>query len=266
MSIYTIDTTLRSEGTEHHVDYYPSGYGYTYPGYVTSLSQYLDELRKHLTSSKVSLYTISQTGSSSTIDDEYDLRRAVSDLPNGRELAVTAIKESNPELEPPGPYQENVSDVMERFDVPSSKYCHHNCGKITSGLRYYWHSSTQYYLCSDCYEELSQSDRRDWKRGNSCGTPWELDAPQATLQEEYGLPVLDEVCHLQYLLTRLGFMPLNATDGLVGSYRTNTGKAVELFRRKYYIYDDDMTVYDSHTAHRLLHVVNDFRSSGAQFI
>ncbi len=269
MSVYTIDTTLRSDGTEHHSDYYPDGYPYSYDGYVTSYSQYVDELRRYLTSSEVRLYTIDADGSSTYINSESDLRRAVKNLPNGGDLAVTAIKytddDEDGQPDPLGPYHESVSDIMYRFDVPSD--FHYDCGESSYTVRYFWRWDSKYCISREYYyNNLSSSERENWKRGNDGGAPWQGDAPEASLSEEYGSPVRDEVCHLQYILTRLGFMSLYHTDGLVGSYRRYTARAVRRFRERYNIYGGDMEVYNSRTADKMASVVRSFRRGGAQFI
>lgn len=268
MRVYTIDTTLRSEGRDHHCEYFPEGYGQNYNQCVTSFSQYVKELRRHLTNSKVKLYTISSDGSSVHIDDERDLRNAVKNLPRRGELAVTAIKDENTDdgeaPDPIGPYPVNVGEVMQRFGVPCS--CYYDCGDTLSRKRYFWRWDNDYCICRRCYYNLSRSDRRKWKAGNDGGLPWEGDAPEATLRQESGLPVREEVCHLQYILTRLGFMPLSHTGSLVGSYRRNTARAVERFRRHYHIYGGDMDEYNSRAADKMGSIVRRWRRAGADFI
>lgn len=262
MSVYTIDTTLRSEGIEHSCDYFPDGLGWTYDGYVTSYSQYVNELRSQLTSSKVKLYTISSSGSSSLIDDDQDLRNAVDNLPDGGELAVTAIKDESSDNG--GGLNENVAEIMQHFGVPSS--CYYECGDTASRKRYFWVGNNDYCICESCYYELSEWERDNWKAGNDAGLPWEGLAPHATLCQEDGLPVREEVCHLQYILTRMGFMSLDHTSSVVGSYYQHTAMGVQLFRESRHIYGGDMGVYNSRTADELQVVVHSWRNRGAVFI
>ena len=78
--------------------------------------------------------------------------------------------------------------------------------------------------------------------------------------------MIEDVKHLQYLLTRLGHMKLSDTAAQTGSYQGRTERGVASFRKKYGIRGDDPTVYDRKTASKLAQVVRKLRNDGHDYL
>lgn len=116
------------------------------------------------------------------------------------------------------------------------------------GLRYMHKKHPEYNLCSSCYYG---DDHHNY---HAIRKPWKHTVPRVTLSSD-DYDVRDEVRHLQYLLTRLGFLAVHHTDKLVGSFQSHTAAAVEAFRKKYKIFGEDMRVYDRNTRRALRDVV-----------
>jgi len=155
---------------------------------------------------------------------------------------------------------DKVSAIVERFDAhPTDAECYHCDVTEWRGARYTYATNSDYCLCADCYKQLGKSQKKDWL---SCGAVWASDAPEYPLYRQDEATVSPDVRHLQYILTRIGFMPLSATNQLVGSYQSNTEHAVRRFRQHYAIHGDDMTVYNGRTAKQLGHVVRQLRKQG----
>lgn len=124
-------------------------------------------------------------------------------------------------------YDTSIIKTLKKFVKQKRVSCHHRRRKKWSGVRNGHHTHWGYSLCGSCHEDLNASDKHKWV---SEGLPWEPDAPAYPLsQGDRG----SDVCHLQYLLTRLGHMTLSATAEATGYYQENTEKALENFRAKY---------------------------------
>lgn len=143
----------------------------------------------------------------------------------------------------------NRDAIMMRFVTHEAAcYCCHESPIV--GARYIHRNDKRYSLCGDCYMAKSAASRKCYCVRR---LPWMRKIPGAVLcRGDYG----DEVRHLQYLLTCLGFLALRHTDKLVGSFQGRTAEAVEKFRRKYCIGGGDMGVYDRRTAKALEDVVS----------
>ena len=273
---YSINTALN--GKTCTLDYWPDGQGQQWPGYVTSLAQYRSELRDSLSDSTLRLYVITSTGHSELIDSDHDLASAVESLPNGGVLSVTAIaRHKRSGRQNRRRYTTNNSEV--EWNATATWYDDHYEAKQTS-------SDTE----SDS-DESSNDDEHDapyvptarnkvraiMKRFDYTSytsiddddyyhATWEGDAPSGTLQRDDEHSVQPEVAHLQYILTRLGYMPLSATKQLVGSYQSNTESAVRKFRQAYSINGGDMSVYNRKTAKKLGQVVRHLRAQGHNYL
>lgn len=176
----------------------------------------------------------------------------------------------------------NLGAILDRFInyEGSDEYYHqhecHHCDRTEwSGARYEYYMHSGYSMCDDCHANLSRTDKKSWPLASGDGSyttrgnwvlPWEVDVPSYPLYREEGCPVRDETRHLQYLLTRIGTMPLKDTDVLTGSYQGRTERAVEKFRREHGIYGDDMTVYNKRMARKLKQIVKQLRSEGHEYL
>lgn len=177
-------------------------------------------------------------------------------------------------------YRGNLGEILQRFmkyegsdEYHYDHQCHH-CDKTKwSGARYEYSMHSGYSMCEGCHDDLSRKEKKLWPLASeSTGEsedwvlPWDADVPAYPLYREEGCPVRDETRHLQYLLTRIGAMPLKDTDALTGSYQGRTQRAVEKFRREHGIHGDDMTVYNKKTARKLAQVVQQLRSAGHEYL
>lgn len=153
-----------------------------------------------------------------------------------------------------------VHATLERF-VKQIGSCHH-CNKTEwTGRKYTYAYFWTYSMCGACYDKLDKSYQEDWE---STSLPWDGDVPAAPLGEDYD--VRGEVKHLQYLLTRLGYLKLADTALLTGSYRENTENAVEQFRKKFNITGGDMTMYNKKTETKLAQIVKKLRNEGHKYL
>lgn len=278
-SIYTLASNFN--GLHHSVSFYPAGYGASYDGYVTSLEQYKQQLDETYDESSFKLMYINRSSEMREIEDNHDLFKATRKLDNGAHLFITLFKneededsdeeqwnvvasdseeDSQSDDEDDEKYQNNLDATLKRF-VRRDGECFHCEG--TNGLCYQYSKNSGYSMCEDCHEDLSKKEKKLWKLG---GLPWGDDVPSYPLYREEGCPIRDEICHLQYLLTRIGVMPLSATDALTGSFQSNTERAVEKFRREYNIKGGDMSVYNKKTARKLGEIVRDLRSEGHKYL
>lgn len=272
-------TSIQGDGDYIQVDYW-DGYG-KWPGYVTSFSQYRAYLRDHLLDCDCSLYFINEIGRSEIISNDAELRKAVESLCEGGTLLVTAVihNMNDDRSEQSSEPDENeshisghdlfvetkprrVSAIMERFRVyDAEEQCYHCKTRDWYGVRYSFTSNSDYFLCPSCFRDLPKSQKRDWQL-TAC-INWEEDVPAYPLSEDDDG---DEVRQLQYILTRIGMMPLSATDHLVGSYRRKTKEAVRKFRERYRTFGDDMTEYNQRMAAKLAQVVRRLREEGHVYI
>ena len=160
-----------------------------------------------------------------------------------------------------------IDAIVERFDAASmvdGAECYH-CDLTEWGnrKRYCYAMNTDYSMCSKCYKKLPKAQKNDWELTTVVReTTWEDDAPEYPLGRDEDHSVREEVRHLQYILTRIGCMPLSATKQLVGSYQSNTEKAVRRFRQIYGIRGGDMGVYNARTAKKMGEVVRQLREHG----
>lgn len=283
MSIYTLASNYN--GQHHSASFYPAGYGSSYAGYVTTLEQYKVELTETYGVPSFKLMYINGSLEMKEIKDNHDLFKATRKLDSGTHLFISLFKtsdegragaqqwnvvasdsendsdsESDDKVERNHKYNSKLNATLERF-VQHAGECHH-C-QATEGLRYQYSLSSAYSMCEGCYDELTRKEKIFWQHA---ALPWEGDVPSSPLSREEGSPVRDEICHLQYLLTRVGFMSLSDTDSLTGSFQSNTERAVESFRREHNIYGEDMGVYNKKTAKKLAQIVRSLRSAGHKYL
>ena len=265
---YSINTTLN--GKTCTTDYWPDGQGQQWPGYVTSLAQYRAELRDSLSDSNLRLYVITSTGHSELIDSDDDLAGAVESLPNGGVLSVTAIarhkrsgrhnrrrRDTNNSED-----QWNARNWYDRYGAEQSESDSEDDNddsdsESDSPRMPTTRNAVRAIMKRFDYTSYTNTDDDDYYHAT-----WEGDAPSGTLQRDDEHSVQPEVAHLQYILTRLGYMPLSATKQLVGSYQSNTESAVRKFRQAYSINGGDMCVYNRKTAKKLGQVVRYLRAQG----
>jgi len=280
---YTLATNYN--GQHHSVSFYPAGYGASYDGYVTSLEQYESELKETYGVTSFKLMYINGSSELKEIEDSDDLFEAAEKLANGAHLSVTLIKDEDTEASDEDEWMVVESDAEELSDSESDEeeeaiykyrnktnatlkrfvnlegHCHH-CQR-TDGLCFQYSKNTAYSMCEGCHDDLSKKERKSWTLAE---LPWEDTVPSYPLYREEGSPIRDEVCHLQYLLTRIGFMSLDHTDSLTGSFQSNTERAVEKFRREHNIYGEDMNVYNKKMARKLAKIVRSLRSEGHKYL
>ena len=172
-----------------------------------------------------------------------------------------------------------VNAILRRFDVHTptvnstpqadEAQCYHCDATEWDGVvRYCYAANTDYSLCSGCYKQLPKWQKKDWEKAaeeeptTTATSVRDNDAPEYPLYREDEPTVRDSVRQLQYILTRIGLMPLSATDQVVGSYQSNTEDAVRQFRKRYAIRGGDMSVYNKATAKKLGEVVRHMRAQG----
>lgn len=285
-TFYYIKATL--SGAFFSVRYYPDGEGRHYDGYVTDYRQLKDALHRHLGVRALKLSYVAD-GLQHFISSDAHLRRSVHNLPyqsvlllntfthlGGEQAAgsssrrhsrssisaesprdITTVRNTNIA---PTRYTDGKT-VLAHFAVHYAD-CHHcRCAPIT-GMRYVYKTHAAYSLCTKCYSELSRSEKRGWEKKV---LPWDCNAPRAPLYPEDAVR-REDTRHLQYLLTRFGFLKLSATSNVQGVYGTRTAAAVEKFRRKYHILGDDLRIYDKNTALVLAEVVHQLRAQGIKYI
>lgn len=161
-----------------------------------------------------------------------------------------------------------LQPILNRF-VTHVGECHHCDRTEWNGARYEYSMHSGYSMCEECHANLSKESKKSWPLASNArvpGLPWEADVPEYPLYREEGCPIRDATIHLQYILTRIGLMSLSATDSLIGSYQSNTERAIEKFRKQYKINGDDMTVYNKKTAGKLGEIVRKLRSEGHKYI
>ena len=267
---YTINTTLN--GKTCTTDYWPDGQGQDWPGYATSLAQYRAELRDSLSDSSLRLYVITSTGHSELIDSDYDLAGAVESLPNGGVLSVTAIARHKRNGRQNRRRRRNTDNSEDQWNATGYWYDQYEAKQSESDSESdnddsdsdsdsphmpTARNTVRAIMKRFDYTSYTNADDDDYYH-----TTWEGDAPSGTLQRDDEHSVQPEVAHLQYILTRLGYMPLSATKQLVGSYQSNTESAVRKFRQAYGINGGDMSVYNRKTAKKLGQVVRYLRAQG----
>lgn len=86
-TVYTIASNYN--GQQHSVDFFPSGYGHSYDGYITTFEQFQDELNETFDTSSFTVMYISQSCEMKEIEDDHDLFRAAEELEDGACLSVT---------------------------------------------------------------------------------------------------------------------------------------------------------------------------------
>ncbi len=265
---YTIDTTLRSEGKTYEVNYCPWGRGRKCWGAVTSFEEYKDQLHEHLTSCDVTLYTIDECGESVSINDDDSLCKAVKSVRRGGELAIIAIKGSDPSgPNPYGKYKNDWVKVMKRFEVPGTLECYYDCNTLLTGSRYICTYNHDYAICYSCWKGLRDRKKEIWKKCNEAGAPWNGEVPDAPLSGEYCPPGRDDVQHLNYVLCRLGFIDLDVfRHESTRKYGYYTKEAVRYFRDEYGIRGRDMDEYNEATEKKMEELVHCFRGEGALYI
>ena len=293
MATYTLSIVYR--GSRFDLNYYPAGNGGYYQDHVSCLSQVRDEMTENCDVSDLMFYYTDQDGDSVHISRDRDLRAAVAHLDSGDVLGVTAVSsgrgsteawtnsdseeeessdeessdEEESEDEQDSPYynteeytDSHVDATLKRFVQPQVK-CYNCKTKDWTGLGYAYYTSSSYKICDSCYDDLTRSEKRTWVQ---CGLPWDEDVPSYPLYTRADYQVMDEVCHLQYILTRLGYMSLKHTRLQTGSYQGRTQEAVRQFREQYEVYGRDMTKYDKKTATKLAQVVRQYRRDGHSYL
>ncbi len=243
-SMTTYIVSISCNGYRLNLDYWADGNGTRWPGYVTSFSQLRRKALSHFRASEIEFY-YTRRRRTIQITDSDDLRAAVSRLDDRDVLKVTAYadwdytnygQESDSESDSDTEYAR--SEDSDDSDDESEYYTSYN-NQLRATLRRFTGSS---------------SERRS--------LPWDGDAPAYPLYARSDYAIQDEVCHLQYLLTRLGYMSLSATSVQTGSYQSYTKEAVRSFREHYGIYGRDMTKYNRSTATKLAQVVRQYRRAG----
>ncbi len=246
MTSYILSTV--HEGRRVDMDYWPGGNGTDYYGYVTSFSQFRDEMAEKCGVSDLEFYIVDSDGESKEITNSRELRDAVAHLDDREVLGVTAYSTgggSEPEVWEDKASEEESDDDAESSDEEEEE--DDDDRRLNAILKRF----------------LSKAQKRSWVR---YGLLWDEDVPSYPLYARNDYAVLDEVRHLQYVLTRLGYLPLNATSWQTGSYQGRTQEAVRRFREDYEIYGKDMTKYDRRTARKLGEVVRQYRDQGHLYI
>lgn len=152
--------------------------------------------------------------------------------------------------------------IMERFLYQEAE-CYHCNASNWWGSRYQYGTNYWYNLCNSCYSALNASNKKTWELAD---TPWEDVVPDAPLEREEGVPVREEVCHLQYILTVLGEMKLEDTSKVTGSFQYYTEKAVESFRKKHKVKGGNTKCYDENTRKKLREVASKARKDGNKLL
>ncbi len=289
---YKISTNYH--GHTYDLHYWPNGAGQVADGYVTDFQQYFDKFTDLIDidpddDATVQLVTVTSQGKSLRITDTDDLETAAQGLNEGSTLSVYAIFEDNStnnddtntdaDTDTEDEYAEWNAKLVVENTTAVKKYkkvlgmldhfathlgtCHHCEETGISGRRYTYAYATGYSMCGACYDKLSEDDAEDW---HDSGLPWDGDAPSAPLGRRDDYAELEDVKHLQYLLTRLGHMKLSDTATQTGSYQGKTERGVASFRRKYNVRGSNTTVYDRRTASKLAQVVRKLRDDGHLYI
>lgn len=291
MTTYILSTIF--QGRRLDLNYWPDGNGTRHRGYVTSLSQFERKVASYFQASNINFCICGPHHQSQDINSNSQLRSAVAHLDNGDILGVTAYvgdEETNYYVDSDSDSDEHTVDddtteeddddgeseyerehtmYNNRVSATVKRFTHNNtecyyCERSQwSGLGYAYYTSSSYVVCDSCYNGFSRSQKRTWVR---CGLPWDGDAPSYPLYARSDYAVLDEVCHLQYLLTRLGYLSLSATSELTGSYQGHTKEAVRRFREHYGLSGHNMTKYDRKTAAKLAQVVRQRRRDGHSYM
>ncbi len=303
MSSYwtTFKISTNYNGDPYDLHYWPNGAGQVDDGYVTDFQQYFDKVIDLIDidadgDTDVSLVTVTSRGQSLHITDTDDLETAVQGFKDGSTLFVHAIVNDNStnnsnnadtntdadsyvETNTENEYDERATKLAVENTTAVKNYkkvlgmldrfathlgtCHHCEETAISGRRYTYAYATGYSLCGACYDDLSEDDAEDWR---DSGLPWDGDAPSAPLGRRSDYAELEDVKHLQYLLTSLRLMKPRDTDVQTGVYGDRTARGVASFREKYNLRGDDMTVYDRKTASVLARVVRKLRDDGHFYI
>lgn len=129
------------------------------------------------------------------------------------------------------------------------KQCHYCKRYPILGVRYKFRGEGTYNSCEECHSKLFPSDRKKW---HTVLSPWKGDAPRKLVNT-------DDVRHLQYILTSLGYMEMSDTDRRQGRYGERTRKAVERFQYAQELYRQNTGVYTRETARMLAMVVREHR-------
>lgn len=230
--VRTVSTVFR--GVKHDSDLWVAGYGRSQYGYCTSLDQLLAEVHRAFSNSSLELYVINSYGNSERLDTDQELFDAVHHLPHGGVLSVTAVEGHTiyyATEDTSSSDGEQVEDSDTDSDSSDSEY------------EYEAHGRHKHARIARRFAPLS----------------WDRAAPKHTLRREDHLPIRDDVRHLQYVLTMLGYMSLSDTRQLVGSYQSNTQEAVRRFRTAYGIEGSNMDVYNKKTAQVLAQVARQYR-------
>ncbi len=254
MSYYTTHTIRTNyQGNDCDVNYWVEGEGSEWRGYVTDFDQYHSAVTRELKKKNVEYGYITEHGKMKHIKDTKDLQDAVENLEDESVLSVQAFdktwtgKDKRKRKKKKGRQQEDTDDESEvddwNVDEPE------NMKKVSKNYKY----------VMACIYQFAPQD--DWE---SMELPWDDKVPQAPLGDDYY--VRPEVEHLQYLLTRLGHMKLEDTDGLTGSYQSKTEKAMQDFRKKHNITGGDMTRYDSRCQKKLAQVVKKLTDQGHLYL
>lgn len=149
--------------------------------------------------------------------------------------------------------------ILQQFGYDGGRECYHCESYGWSGTHYCYRYNSDYALCVSCHEDLPWHQKEDWER---VAVPWCSTVPSYTLSRG---DESDEVRQLQYLLTRLGVMPLSATDQLTGYFGPLTERAIRMFQHRcgFKCYTDE---YDKNTASWLQRVVWYYRRQGHKYL
>ena len=244
MTTYIISTIY--QGRRIDLDYWPGGNGTKYYGYVTSFSQFQEQVADSCGASNLEFYVVDSDGDSIEITNSRQLRECIAHLEDRQVLGVTAFDAEGENTEV---WRGGASSEEESEEEDSENEEEDNETYITPN-----------HQIKAVLKRFIQSNSGRYK------LPWDEDVPSHPLNARSDYAILDEVCHLQYLLTRLGYLSLKATSLQTGSYQSRTQDAVRRFREDYRIYGSDMTKYDKKTASKLAQVVRQHRREGHMYL
>lgn len=152
-----------------------------------------------------------------------------------------------------------LRQIMRQFGYGPAQECYHCESQEWYNICYHYRYNWDYILCYSCYRDLPWDQKEDWERVEA---PWCRSVPSYTLSRgDEG----DEVRQLQYFLTRLGVMPLSATDELTGCFGPRTERAIREFQHicGFKCYSGE---YDKDTARMLERIVSYYRCRGHKYL
>jgi len=302
MSDAYYDIEANYAGDTHSLSFYSNGYIYDLDHAETSIAQVRAALEKKfsLKNSKFELVYISVNGSRKVIVHDYELENALEELENGASLSVNVVvsagsknknknnknKNKSKKGKKNKQQQQSDSDSEEESDAVESD--------SESELNLTDYGTDSEYESDEPPQQKKKKNKNKNKNKNKGGpsnsgnnnnskkinpaqvhkrfqehvSSWDSIVPDAPLYREDDHCIRPENAQLQYLLTMTGDMPLGATSVQTGSYQSNTENAVEAFRERHGVYDNQygMDVYDEYVKRKLEQVVKKMRKDGNQYV